>query len=54
MQFWTNVFPTELLAKHQTEIARFEKVVKWLPWLEWIFALVPLKASLKIFGFSDE
>ncbi len=53
-QFWTNVFPSELQAKHQKEIARFEKIVKWLPWFEWMFALVPLKISLKLFGFSDE
>ena len=48
------MFPSELLAKHQREIARFEKIIKWLPWFEWMFALVPLKISLKLFGFSDE
>lgn len=48
------MFPSALQEKHQKEIARFEKIVKWLPWFEWMFALVPLKISLKLFGFSDE
>ncbi|KAF7506708.1 hypothetical protein GJ744_011537 [Endocarpon pusillum] len=52
--FWNNVFPTELLAKHQKEIKRFATVLKIARWFEIFFALMPLKLMLKLFFFSDE
>jgi NAD(P)-binding Rossmann-like domain len=52
--FWTNVFPTELLAKHQKEIKRFAIVLKIARWFEVFFALMPLKLMLKLFLFSDD
>jgi NAD(P)-binding Rossmann-like domain len=52
--FWTNVFPTELLAKHQREIKRFAVVLKIARWFEVFFALMPLKVMLKLFFFSDD
>src|SRR6201995_1742118 len=50
--FWTNVYPTKLLQEHQKEIQRFNTMLKIVRWFEAIFALVPLKILMKIFGFS--
>jgi hypothetical protein len=52
--FWTNVFPTELLANHQKEIKRFATVLKFMRYFEVFFALMPLRIMLKIFLFSDD
>jgi predicted NAD/FAD-binding protein len=51
--FWTNVYPTKLLAKHQKEIARFTTMLKIVRWFEVIFALMPIKLLMKLFGFSQ-
>ena len=53
-QFWTNVFPTKLVEKHQREIKRFNWTLKIMRWFEVFFALIPIKISLKMFFFSDE
>lgn len=53
-QFWTNLFPTELLAKHASEIKRFKWVIRFMRWFEIFFAVIPIKVSLKMFFFSDE
>src|ERR1700753_1508277 len=37
--FWTNVFPTQLLVKHQSEVKRLYFVLKVLRWFEVFFAL---------------
>lgn len=52
--FWTNVFPTQLLARHQKEIKRFKRMLTIVRWFELIFALIPIKILMKIFFFSDE
>lgn len=52
--FWTNVFPTELLARHQSEIRRLVFVLKFMRWFEIFFALIPLKILFKMFFFSEE
>jgi predicted NAD/FAD-binding protein len=52
--FWTNVFPTELLARHQSEIRRLVFVLKFIRWFELFFALIPLKILFKLFFFSEE
>jgi predicted NAD/FAD-binding protein len=52
--FWTNVFPTELLARHQSEIRRLVFVLKFIRWFEIFFALIPLKILFKMFFFSEE
>jgi hypothetical protein len=51
--FWTNVFPTQLLAFHQKEIVRFAKMLKIVRWFELFFALMPIKYLMKLFRFSD-
>jgi len=52
--FWTNVFPTELLARHRREVARLTTVLKLMRWFEIFFALLPLRLVFKMFLFSDE
>ncbi|KAJ4469240.1 FAD/NAD(P)-binding domain-containing protein [Lentinula aciculospora] len=52
--FWTNVYPTQLVARHSQEIKRFSRALKFIRWFELIFAMIPIKVSLKMFFFSDE
>ncbi|PSN69850.1 FAD/NAD(P)-binding domain-containing protein [Corynespora cassiicola Philippines] len=52
--FWSNVFPTQLLERHQKEIRRFKKMLTIVRWFELFFALIPIKILLKMFFFSDE
>jgi predicted NAD/FAD-binding protein len=52
--FWTNVFPTDLLARHQREVKRLAFVLKFMRWFEIFFALIPLKVFFKLWFFSDE
>ncbi|KAI1484841.1 hypothetical protein F5X96DRAFT_691832 [Biscogniauxia mediterranea] len=52
--FWTNVFPTELIVRHQREVRRLVTMLKIIRLFEIIFALIPLKIVFKLFLFSDE
>ncbi|KAL9118412.1 MAG: hypothetical protein Q9187_005046, partial [Circinaria calcarea] len=52
--FWTNVFPTQLLARHAKEIKRFHTMLKIIRWFEVIFAIIPIKVMMKLFFFSEE
>ncbi|EFW22619.1 hypothetical protein D8B26_000731 [Coccidioides posadasii str. Silveira] len=52
--FWTNMFPTPLLQRHQHEIEKFGRAlraVRHFPFPLWI---VPLKRFLWLFGLSRE
>jgi hypothetical protein len=53
-QFWTNVYPTKLLEKHQSEVKRFNFMIKFVRWFEVFFALLPIKYLVKLFRLSDE
>ena len=53
-QFWTNVFPTQLLARHQSEVRRLAFMFKFIRWFELFFALLPMKFVFKMFFFSEE
>ena len=53
-QFWTNLFPTKLVASHQKDIKRFNTAIKWMRWTEAVWALVPIRISLKMWGLSEE
>ncbi|QIW97360.1 hypothetical protein AMS68_002878 [Peltaster fructicola] len=53
-QFWTNVYPTKMLAKHSSEVKRFYYMLKIVRWFEVFFALLPIKYLVKLFWFSDE
>ncbi|KAH8676166.1 hypothetical protein BX600DRAFT_494551 [Xylariales sp. PMI_506] len=52
--FWTNVFPTQLLSRHQKEVKKLVKVLKVVRWFEIFFALLPLRLVFKLFLFSEE
>ncbi|KAL1611613.1 hypothetical protein SLS59_000332 [Nothophoma quercina] len=52
--FWTNVFPTDLLARHQGEIKRFKRMMTFSRWFEVVFALIPIKYMFKLWMFSEE
>jgi hypothetical protein len=51
--FWTNVYPTQLLATHQKEIRRFTTMLSLVRTFELFFALLPIKYLMKLFMFSD-
>jgi len=53
-RFWTNVYPTKLLERHQGEIQRFVRMLSIVRWLEVFFALLPIKILLRLFFFSYE
>ncbi|KAK3685257.1 hypothetical protein B0T22DRAFT_409510 [Podospora appendiculata] len=53
-QFWTNVYPTKLLERHQGEVRRFAKMLTIVRWFEVVFALLPIKYLMKLFRFSEE
>lgn len=52
--FWTNVFPTDLLARHQKEVRRLAFALKFMRWFEILFALIPLRIFFKLWMFSEE
>ncbi|ORY57515.1 uncharacterized protein BCR38DRAFT_378265 [Pseudomassariella vexata] len=52
--FWSNVFPTVLLVRHQKEVKRLASVLKLMRWFEVFFALLPLRLVFKLFLFSDD
>ncbi|RMY46490.1 hypothetical protein D0865_09252 [Hortaea werneckii] len=52
--FWTNVYPTKLLAKHASEVKRFFTMIKVVRMFEVLFALLPIKYLVKMWRFSEE
>ncbi|OBZ68035.1 hypothetical protein A0H81_11835 [Grifola frondosa] len=50
--FWSNVFPTALVAQFQTDIAKFGHALSTIKKLEPVFAVIPVHAMLKMFRFS--
>lgn len=50
-QFWTNVFPSELVAKHADNIKKFGRVLNVIKKLEPLFAVMSVQAMLKLFRF---
>ena len=52
--FWNNVFPTQLLARHQAEVARLVRMLRIIRWFEFVFALLPIKLVFRLFLFSEE
>lgn len=53
-QFWTNVYPTKLLERHQCEIRRFVRMLSIIRWFELFLAVLPIKILMKLFWFSYE
>lgn len=52
--FWTNVFPSPLIRKHQKDIARFGKVMRLTKLPRDLVWMIPLKNYLCLLGFSKE
>lgn len=50
--FWTNVFPSELVTQFKGDIAKFGTALSTIKKLEPIFAMIPVHAMLKMFRFS--
>ncbi|KAI0743733.1 FAD/NAD(P)-binding domain-containing protein [Daedaleopsis nitida] len=50
--FWTNVFPSKLVAEYKKDIAKFGRALSTIKKLEPIFAMIPVHAMLRMFGFS--
>lgn len=53
-KFWTNVYATLMLKKHEAEVRRFWWMIRIVRWFEVVFALVPIKLVVKLFCFSEE
>ena len=53
-RFWTNVYPTKLLERHQGEVRRFYWMLRITRWFELVFMLLPIKYLMKLFFFSHE
>ena len=43
-----------MLKKHAKEVKRFYKMIKVTRWFEVLFALIPIKYLVKLWGFTDE
>jgi hypothetical protein len=52
--FWTNVYPSPLIERHQSEIKRFYVALKVARWTQWITGILPISAFMKLFRFSDD
>lgn len=52
--FWTNVYPSELTAQFQKDIAKFGSALKIIKKLEFLFALIPVHVMLRLFRFSKD
>lgn len=52
--FWTNKFPTQLLARHAKEVKRFQTMLSIIRWTEIFWLLLPIKWLMKLFFFSEE
>ncbi|KAG6840424.1 hypothetical protein C0991_006774 [Blastosporella zonata] len=53
-EFWSNVFPSQVIDKFSADIKKFGKVLKIIKALEPVFALISVSAMLRIFRFSAE
>jgi len=53
-KFWTNLFPTQLVEKHQKDIKRFNFAIKLIRKLEVFFLFLPISITLRMFGLSTE
>ena len=53
-KFWTNVFPSELVAKHTSNIKKFGRILKIIKIFEPFFAVMSVQAMLKLFRFPQD
>ncbi|KAG6879788.1 hypothetical protein C0992_011586 [Termitomyces sp. T32_za158] len=52
--FWSNVFPSQVIDKFGADIKKFGKVLKIIKATEPVFALISVSAMLRMFMFSKE
>ncbi|KAH9831268.1 FAD/NAD-P-binding domain-containing protein [Rhodofomes roseus] len=52
--FWTNVFPSSLVAQFQGDIKKFGTALSIIKKFEPFFAMIPVHTMLKMFGFSKD
>ncbi|KAH7922328.1 hypothetical protein BV22DRAFT_1113952 [Leucogyrophana mollusca] len=53
-EFWSNVFPSRVIDRFGPDIKKFGKVLRIIKALEPLFALISVRAMLKIFRFSKD
>ncbi|KAM0786595.1 hypothetical protein ACM66B_002049 [Microbotryomycetes sp. NB124-2] len=53
-EFWSNVFPTPVIDKYQSDIKRFGKVLNIIKTFEPVFAMMSVETMLKLFRFSND
>lgn len=52
--FWTNVYPTALVAQFQSDIKKFGTALSVIKKFEPVFAMIPVHTMLKMFNFSKD
>ncbi|QRW09753.1 hypothetical protein RhiLY_08752 [Ceratobasidium sp. AG-Ba] len=52
--FWSNVFPSPMIRKFESDIKKFGRALKTIKRLEPIFAFIPVRTMLKIFRFNPD
>ncbi|PGG98866.1 hypothetical protein AJ80_09448 [Polytolypa hystricis UAMH7299] len=52
--FWTNVFPTSLLRKHEVDIQKFGHALKTMKWAKFVLWGFSLKTFARLFGLSTD
>ncbi|KAJ3561360.1 hypothetical protein NP233_g10242 [Leucocoprinus birnbaumii] len=52
--FWSNVFPSQVIDKFSDDIKKFGRVLKIIKTFEPLFAMISVSAMLKMFRFSKE
>lgn len=52
--FWTNVFPSQLVNQHQADIKKFGTVLKIIRYTMPVLGLVPIRIMLRLFLFNKD
>ena len=52
--FWTNVFPSQLVEQYSADIKKFGKVLKIIKYTMPVLGIVPIKVMLRMFFFSKD
>ncbi|QYT02732.1 hypothetical protein H0G86_009726 [Trichoderma simmonsii] len=52
--FWTNCFPSKLVAQHSSDIKRFGVFLKVIKWTMPVLGILPISIMLRLFFFSKD
>lgn len=52
--FWTNVFPSQLVDEHSAEIKKLSRVLSCIKYLMPILGIMPVKIILRLFRFTSD